>query len=163
MKPKLSLEQYGDLFAYTEEEKTAIREYIGTGYKRINSFLVNDGGEYERKNGLRNDFARESEDSMSFYTKQLESLFETMPKVYSALLKSQAREGESSGPQRLHRGTSQKEVESLQRGAVIDKMLSSSAVENGSNWASFAYGNGANAAHMVIQLERNSRSTNLRS
>ena len=35
--PNLSLENYGDLFKYTDAERAAIEHYLGFNYKIINS------------------------------------------------------------------------------------------------------------------------------
>ena len=50
--PNLSLENYGDLFKYTDAERAAIERYLGFNYKIINSLFVDNNGEYEKSKSM---------------------------------------------------------------------------------------------------------------
>ncbi len=141
-------EIYGDLFNVTDEEKDSLGSYTGLYYKRINSLLAADSGEYETLMGERWNFGNAviltDEERKSQKEEILESVdftFKHLPSIYSTILKEWEANGKAEYGSGLYRGTSEEEMLSMKVGSVINKPYSTAKVYEGSNSIAFALDN----------------------
>lgn len=158
-KPNLPIREYGELLEYNETELAAVKASAGIRYKLMNSLLVNDGGMYEIRNGMENDFAP---DRKEIYVRNLVETIEDMPRIYMAALKSGIVNGESQGTRILHRGTSRSEIDALQKNGGSDKPISATSYARGANFESYILNeNKSSPVHMRVMIEPGSRSVDI--
>lgn len=164
---KLPLEEYGELFEPTTEEIAAMEAVTGFRYPFINSLLINNDGEYEKRvKKLESTFksVSPSDEEKESYATEVRRALDSIPNIYSALLRRGMINGRNDRFQELYRGTSLREVRSYKVGDIIPNALSTSDDLNGSNWLSYALtenDNGTNPARMTIRIDARSRSCNV--
>lgn len=155
--PNLSLESYGELFEYTDAERAAVERYLGLNYKIINSLFVNNGGEYEKRNGMQQEFKSGNQENRDSYVYQMQETIKMMPLIYSAMMKFGVKEQSDDVMRIYHRGTSMHEIHSLTPGESLDRLVSATGYSEGANWQSYLHNENKDApVHMQVRLDAHS-------
>ncbi len=155
--PNLSLESYGELFEYTDAERAAVERYLGLNYKIINSLFVNNGGEYEKRNGMQHEFKGGNQENRDSYIYQVRETIKMMPLIYSAMMKFGVKEQSDNVMRVYHRGTSMHEIRSLTPGESLDRLVSATGYSEGANWQSYLHNENKDApVHMQVRLNAHS-------